>query len=106
MVPLGSIATFHETSGPYRVPRYNLFPAAEVQGAALPGVSTGQAIAAMEEVLRTSLPEGFGYEWTELALQERIAGNTAPSPSAWPWSSSSWCWRRCTRAGCCRWPSC
>jgi HAE1 family hydrophobic/amphiphilic exporter-1 len=78
MVPLGSIATFHETSGPYRVPRYNLFPAAEVQGAALPGISTGQAIAAMEEVLRTSLPEGFSYEWTELALQERIAGNTAP----------------------------
>ncbi|MBL6454656.1 multidrug efflux RND transporter permease subunit [Belnapia sp. T6] len=78
MVPLGSLATFHETSGPYRVPRYNLYPAAELQGAALPGVSTGQAIAAMEEVLRTNLPEGFGYEWTELALQERIAGNTAP----------------------------
>ena len=78
MVPLGSVATFHETSGPYRVPRYNLFPAAEVQGTALPGISTGQAIAAMEEVLRTALPEGFGYEWTELALQESIAGNTAP----------------------------
>jgi HAE1 family hydrophobic/amphiphilic exporter-1 len=78
MVPLGSIATFHETSGPYRVPRYNLFPAAEVQGAALPGISTGQAIAAMEEVLRTSLPEGFSYEWTEIALQESLAGNTAP----------------------------
>jgi HAE1 family hydrophobic/amphiphilic exporter-1 len=78
MVPLGSLATFRETSGPYRVPRYNLYPAAELQGAALPGVSTGQAIAAMEEVLKTSLPEGFGYEWTELALQERIAGNTAP----------------------------
>jgi HAE1 family hydrophobic/amphiphilic exporter-1 len=77
MVPLGSIATFHETSGPYRMPRYNLYPAAEVQGAALPGVSTGQAIAAMEEVLK-NLPEGFSYEWTELALQERIAGNTAP----------------------------
>jgi HAE1 family hydrophobic/amphiphilic exporter-1 len=78
MVPLGSVATFHETSGPFRVPRYNLYPAAEVQGAALPGVSTGQAIAAMEEALRTALPEGFGYEWTEIALQERIAGNTAP----------------------------
>jgi HAE1 family hydrophobic/amphiphilic exporter-1 len=78
MVPLGSLATFHETSGPYRVPRYNLYPAAEVQGAAMPGISTGQAIAAMEEVLRTSLPEGFGYEWTEIALQETIAGNTAP----------------------------
>jgi HAE1 family hydrophobic/amphiphilic exporter-1 len=78
MVPLGSLATFHETSGPYRVPRYNLFPAAEVQGAALPGISTGQAIAAMEAVLRANLPEGFGYEWTEIALQETIAGNTAP----------------------------
>ncbi len=77
MVPMGSIATFRETSGPYRVPRYNLYPAAEVQGAALPGVSTGQAIAAMEEVLK-NLPEGFSYEWTEIALQERIAGNTAP----------------------------
>jgi HAE1 family hydrophobic/amphiphilic exporter-1 len=77
MVPLGSIATFHETSGPYRVPRYNLYPAAEVQGAALPGISTGQAIAAMEDVLR-NLPEGFSYEWTELALQEKIVGNTAP----------------------------
>lgn len=78
MVPLGSVATFHDTAGPYRVPRYNLYPAAEVQGAALPGVSTGQAIAAMDEVMRTALPEGFGYEWTELALQESLAGNTAP----------------------------
>ena len=78
MVPLGSIATFHETSGPFRVPRYNLYPAAEVQGTALPGVSTGQAIAAVEKALETALPEGFGYEWTELALQESIAGNTAP----------------------------
>ena len=77
-VPLGSVATFHETSGPFRVPRYNLFPAAEVQGATLPGISTGQAIAAMEEVLRSTLPEGFGYEWTEIALQEKTSGNTAP----------------------------
>ena len=78
MVPLGSIATFHETSGPYRMPRYNLFPAVELQGAALPGVSTGQAIAIMEGVLAEHLPEGFGYEWTEIALQEKLVGNTAP----------------------------
>ncbi|WP_207538180.1 efflux RND transporter permease subunit [Sabulicella rubraurantiaca] len=78
VVPLGSVATFHETSGPFRVPRYNLFPAAELQGTALPGISTGQAIEAVEAALRTALPEGFGFEWTELALQERIAGNTAP----------------------------
>src|ERR1700682_3305336 len=77
MVPLGSVATFHEITGPYRVPRYNLFPAAEVQGATLPGFSTGQAIAAMESLIATNLPAGFGFEWTEIALEEKIAGNTA-----------------------------
>ena len=78
MVPLGSVATFREITGPYRVPRYNLFPAAEVQGATLPGFSTGQAIAAMEKIIATNLPSGFGFEWTEIALEEKIAGNTAP----------------------------
>ncbi len=77
MVPLGSVATFREITGPYRVPRYNLFPAAEVQGSTLPGFSTGQAIAAMENLIATNLPSGFGFEWTEIALQEKIAGNTA-----------------------------
>jgi HAE1 family hydrophobic/amphiphilic exporter-1 len=77
MVPLGSVARFEEITGPYRVPRYNLFPAAEVQGATLPGFSTGQAIDAMEKILAANLPAGFGFEWTEIALQEKIAGNTA-----------------------------
>jgi HAE1 family hydrophobic/amphiphilic exporter-1 len=76
MVPLGSVATFRDTTGPFRVPRYNLFPAAEIQGATLPGFSTGQAIGAMEKIL-TNLPSGFGFEWTEIALQEKAAGNTA-----------------------------
>ena len=78
MVPLGSVASFQEITGPYRVPRYNLFPAAEVQGATLPGFSTGQAIAAMEKIAAANLPSGFGFEWTEIALQEKVAGNTAP----------------------------
>jgi HAE1 family hydrophobic/amphiphilic exporter-1 len=77
MVPLGSVATFQQITGPYRVPRYNLFPAAEVQGATQPGFSTGQAIAAMENLVATNLPAGFGFEWTEIALQEKLAGNTA-----------------------------
>jgi multidrug efflux pump subunit AcrB len=76
VVPLGAVATFRQITGPYRVPRYNLFAAAEVQGASLPGFSTGQAIAAMEKIAET-LPTGFGYEWTEIALQEKGAGNTA-----------------------------
>jgi multidrug efflux pump subunit AcrB len=77
MVPLGAVATFSDITGPYRVPRYNLFPAAEVQGSTLPGFSTGQAIAAMEKILDANLPSGFGFEWTEIALQEKVAGNTA-----------------------------
>jgi HAE1 family hydrophobic/amphiphilic exporter-1 len=77
MVPIGSIATFRDESGPYRVPRYNLYPAAEVQGNAAPGYSTGQAIAAMERIARETLPDGMDFEWTELAFQETRAGNTA-----------------------------
>ncbi len=77
MVPLGSVASFREITGPYRVPRYNLFPAAEVQGSTLPGFSTGQAIAAMERIVAANLPSGFGFEWTEIALQEKGTGNTA-----------------------------
>ncbi|MEM8958870.1 MAG: multidrug efflux RND transporter permease subunit [Pseudomonadota bacterium] len=77
MVPLGSVAQLEQQTGPYRVARYNLFPAASVQGATLPGTSTGQAIERMETLLGETLPDGFGYEWTGLALQEKLAGNTA-----------------------------
>lgn len=78
MVPIGALASFADDTAPYRVPRYNLYPAAEIQGAAKPGISTGQAIAAMEAVLASELPEGFGFEWTEIALQETTQGDTAP----------------------------
>ncbi|MEM7058789.1 MAG: multidrug efflux RND transporter permease subunit [Pseudomonadota bacterium] len=77
MMPLGSVATFENVTGPYRVARYNLFPAAAVQGSTLPGVSTGEAIQKLEALAETQLPDGFGFEWTELALQEKNAGNTA-----------------------------
>lgn len=77
MVPIGSIATFNEITGPHRVPRYNLYPAASIQGEAAPGVSTGEVIAAMERLAQQTLPDGFSFEWTELALQEKLAGDTA-----------------------------
>ncbi|MEM8825238.1 MAG: efflux RND transporter permease subunit, partial [Pseudomonadota bacterium] len=77
MVPLGSIATLEQETGPYRVARYNLYPSASVQGSTTPGTSTGEAIATMETLLDQTLPDGFGYEWTGLALQEKLAGNTA-----------------------------
>ncbi len=77
MVPIGAVANFNDTTAPYRVPRYNLFPAAEVQVLLAPGMSTGQAIAAVERIAAERLPPGFGFEWTEIALQEKLAGNTA-----------------------------
>jgi AcrB/AcrD/AcrF family len=77
MVPIGSVATFRDTTGPFRVPRYNLYPAAEVQLNLTRGFSTGQAIAAVEGINKERLPPGFGFEWTEIALQEKLAGNTA-----------------------------
>jgi hydrophobe/amphiphile efflux-1 (HAE1) family protein len=77
MVPLGSVATFQDITDAYRVPRYNLYPAAELQAAMKPGFSTGQGIAAIEDIAATKLPSGFGFEWTEIALQEKLGGSTA-----------------------------
>jgi multidrug efflux pump subunit AcrB len=76
-VPLGSFTTLRDAAGPYRVPRYNLYPAAELDGGAAPGFSQGQAIAAMERVAAETLPEGFSFEWTTLAFQQLRAGDTA-----------------------------
>jgi hydrophobic/amphiphilic exporter-1 (mainly G- bacteria), HAE1 family len=77
MTPLGAIATFKDTTGAFRVPRYNLYPAAEVQVNLAHGVSSGQGIAGIEALAKQNLPQGFGFEWTEIALQEKLAGNTA-----------------------------
>ncbi len=76
-VPLGSFTTVRDIAGPYRVPRYNLYPAAELDGAAGPGFSQSQAMAAMEKLAAETLPDGFSYEWTTLAFQQQRAGNTA-----------------------------
>ncbi|MDB5292495.1 MAG: transporter, hydrophobe/amphiphile efflux family [Phycisphaerales bacterium] len=77
MVPLGAVAAVQETTGPDRINRYNLYSAAEINGSAAPGASSGQAIADMERLAASALPPGYSYEWTELAYQEKIAGNTA-----------------------------
>jgi multidrug efflux pump subunit AcrB len=59
------------------VPRYNLYPSAELDGSAAPGYSQGQAIEIMEKLAAETLPDGFSYEWTTLAFQQLRAGNTA-----------------------------
>jgi hydrophobe/amphiphile efflux-1 (HAE1) family protein len=76
-VPLASFATVSFISGSYRVPRYNLYPAAELDGAPAPGVSQGQAIEVMQRLAAETLPPGFAYEWTTLAFQQLRAGDTA-----------------------------
>ncbi|GAB7533855.1 multidrug efflux RND transporter permease subunit [Burkholderia sp. 3C] len=74
MVPIGTVATLRERTIPYRVPRYNLFPAAEVQGVAAPGVATGTALHRMEELAHQVLPTGISFEWTDLAFQQQQRG--------------------------------
>jgi hydrophobe/amphiphile efflux-1 (HAE1) family protein len=76
-VPLGSFTTVQNIAGPYRVPRYNLYPAAELDAAAVIGYSQGQAIASLEKIAAETLPDGFSYEWTTLAFQQVKAGSTA-----------------------------
>ncbi len=76
MVPLSSLLKMTQSHGPDRAIRYNGFPAADVNGGPAPGYSTGEAQAAIERIAAETLPRGFGFEWTELTYQEKIAGNT------------------------------
>src|SRR3984893_8005809 len=77
MVPLGSLMDVQWINGPDTVSHYNVFPAALIQGATLPGLSSGQAIEKMERICRENLPSQFSFEWTQLTYQEVTAGNTA-----------------------------
>ncbi len=77
MVPLGSLASVREVNGPLIVTRYNMYPAAFINGTGAPGTSSGQAIELMEKLARANLPRTMSYEWTETAYLELQAGNTA-----------------------------
>ncbi|WP_431258513.1 efflux RND transporter permease subunit [Roseateles chitinivorans] len=74
MVPISAVADLRSNTIPYRVPRYNLYPAAEVQGSVAPGVASGDALRRMEQLAAEVLPNGVGYEWTELAYQQQQGG--------------------------------
>ncbi|TLU72614.1 efflux RND transporter permease subunit [Lichenicoccus roseus] len=74
MVPIGTVARFNDITSPYRVPRYDLFPAAEVMGSAAPGVASGTSLARMEQLAHQVLPKGIGFEWTEIAFQQQERG--------------------------------
>lgn len=76
MVPMAAVLSIKNSAGPERVMRYNGFLSADVNGAAAPGYSTGQAQDAVARIARETLPKGFAYEWTELTYQQIIAGNS------------------------------
>jgi HAE1 family hydrophobic/amphiphilic exporter-1 len=76
MVPLDAVAKLQPVTAPQRVMRYNLYPAADIQGDTAPGFSSGQALAAMERLAREQLPAGMGFEWTDMAYQQRTSGNS------------------------------
>jgi multidrug efflux pump len=77
MVPLGSLLTIDQTFGPDIVQRYNAYRSADINGAAAPGYSSGQAQAAMAKILQETLPRGMNFEWTDLAYQQIVSGSTS-----------------------------
>jgi multidrug efflux pump len=77
MVPLGSVLNVKQSYGPDQVTHYNGYPSADVNGAAAPGVSAGEAVRTMERLAAATVPNGIGFEWTELTYQQKLAGNTA-----------------------------
>jgi len=77
MVPMGSISKQKSIAGPARIPRFNLYPSASLNGDFSPGYSSGQAMERMEQLAEEVLPEGISFQWTEIAYQEKQAGNTA-----------------------------
>ncbi|MBY0398841.1 multidrug efflux RND transporter permease subunit [Myxococcota bacterium] len=77
MVPLGSLLELRRISGPGRVVHYNLYPAAEINGDVAPGISSGQGLETVAALAKDVLPPGFGFEWTDLAYQQRQVGNVA-----------------------------
>jgi multidrug efflux pump len=77
MVPLSAVVTTRYDTGPDLVPHFNGFPAAQITGSAAPGFSSGTAIAAMEKIAREVLPQGYSYDWSGMAYEEKQAGGTS-----------------------------
>ena len=78
MIDLSTFIQIKPIVGPYNISHYNLYTSIDIQGDSAPGYSSGQAITVMEELAKTTLPEGFGTEWTDITYQQLKAGNVAP----------------------------
>jgi len=77
MIPLSNLVTVEQIIAPSIINHYNLFRAVEINGSSAPGVSSGQALQAMEAVAEETLPAGFGYEWSGISLEEKQSGGQA-----------------------------
>ncbi len=78
MIPLSAFVTLKDMVGPYNIPHYNEYSSVQINGGPAPGYSSEQANNAMEQLAADYLPEGFGYEWTNMVYQQKEAGNLAP----------------------------
>ena len=76
LVPLGSLVSIRDVAGPSLVQRYNMYTSVPLQGSAAPGVSSGVALDKMEALAASILPPGTGFQWTELAFQEKAVGSS------------------------------
>jgi HAE1 family hydrophobic/amphiphilic exporter-1 len=77
LVPLGTLVNIVDAAGPDLVQRYNMYASVPIQGSAGPGTSSSKALALMEGLAGRTLPPGTGFEWTELAFQQKLTGDTA-----------------------------
>jgi multidrug efflux pump len=77
MVPLGSLTRMHEVNGPLVLTRYNMYPAASINGSAAPGMSSGDVMDILQQLAEQELPQAMTYEWTDMSYLELLAGNTA-----------------------------
>ncbi|WP_434632082.1 efflux RND transporter permease subunit [Chromobacterium sp. CV08] len=77
MIPLTALVTIQQTTGPETLERFNVFPAAKIVGGPAPGYSSGQALAALEEVAKETLPEGYSLAWTGSAFQEKSTSGSS-----------------------------
>src|SRR5262249_6158726 len=77
MVPLGSLADERQVNGPLILTRYNMYPAAPINGTAGPGLSSGEVIDILRELAEQELPQAMAYEWTNMSYLELLAGSTA-----------------------------
>jgi multidrug efflux pump len=76
LVPIGSLATQQTVTGPLVITRYNMYPAASINGSAAPGTSSGQVMELLQQMTREELPQAMAYEWTDMSYLELLAGNT------------------------------